>query len=307
MNLAVVCMLVGMAITSILLCVFWVVQRVTVPATSPGNLAVPGQPKPQPPTFPVTPRSRKGVRALYIQAGYQSSVGVVYVFIIGLLVMGLAIGRFLRIHPLLYGPASLIGAMMLPLTYLRMRGRKRQSAFLEQLPSALELLANGMRAGLGINSALEVVAQELSDPLGTEFSQMVTAMNLGGASLDRALAQLIERNPSNDLRLFAQALLVNKQVGGNLAEVLDNLDRTIRERFWLQRELHSATAEQRISAWILALLPAAMALVLTLLNRAYMSLLVTTVPGRYIIAIALGLELVGWLVLRQILRSVVDF
>ena len=301
-----VCLMVGAAITINCVAIYWVVRRLSAwreSVKSPQG----GARTAAATSTPSGGRRRRGVRALYIQAGYQSSVAVVYAIIGGLLLFGLLVGKVLHIPWFASLPVSLLIALTVPLFYLRMKGQKRQKKFLEQLPNGLELLANGLRAGLGINSAMEVVAQEIADPLGTEFSQMVTAMNLGGAPLETALAQLIDRNPSTDLRLFAQALLVNKQVGGNLAEVLDNLDRTIRERFWLQRELQAVTAEQRMSAMILALLPVFMGLMLTALNRTYMSLLVTTTTGRYVLVAAAVLECIGWMMLRQILRSVVDF
>ncbi len=298
MNLFAVCLLVALAIVLNCLSAFWLVRLVTENQTRRRQqFNQPNQ---------MRRRGRPSVRSLYYQAGYQHSVIALYVLMAVLFGVGMGLGHLLRVHPLVTGIVSGIVAVSVPILYLRLKGRKRQEAFLQQLPAALELLANGMRAGLGINSALEVVAKEIPDPLGFEFSQMVSGMNLGGASVEQALNHLIERNPSNDLRLFAQAVLVNKQVGGNLAEVLDNLDRTIRERFWLQRELHAATSEQRLSATVLALLPVFMAMVLTLLNRSYMMTLVNTIPGRFVIAAAVILEMIGWFVLRQILKTV-DF
>jgi tight adherence protein B len=302
MHAVVLCLMVGLAITANCLAVFWVLKRLAAQR----ELAKPGRP-PTAAIPSVAGRRREGVRSLYLQAGYQSSVAVVYAVIAALLLLGLGVGKLAHAPLFASLPLSLLVSLSIPLLYLKLKGQARQRKFLDQLPNALELLANGLRAGLGINPALEIVAQEIPDPLGTEFSQMVTAMNLGGASIDRALAQLIERNPSTDLRLFAQALLVNKQVGGNLAEVLDNLDRTIRERFWLQRELQSATAEQWLSTWILALLPVFMAIILITLNPAYMSVMITTFAGRCILGAALVLQVIGWFMLRAIIHSVVDF
>ena len=178
---------------------------------------------------------------------------------------------------------------------------RRQQAFLTQLPNALELMANALRTGLGLNSAFDLVAEELADPLGGEFAKMVAEIKLD-SSLEQALDHLIERNPSGEIRLLAQAIMLHKQVGGNLAEVLDNLDRTIRERFTLQRELRSLTAEQRLTAWILGLLPLGVGLGLAVLNPAYVLTLFTTTPGRYLLGFVVVLQLVGFLVLRRILR-----
>jgi tight adherence protein B len=178
---------------------------------------------------------------------------------------------------------------------------RRQHAFLAQLPNALELMANALRAGFGLSSAFDLVAQELAEPLGGEFAKMVAEIKLG-SSLEQAMDHLIERNPSGEIRLLAQAIAIHKQVGGNLAEVLDNLDRTIRERFTLQREIRSLTSEQRLTAWIMGLLPLGVGLGLAALNPAYILTLFHTTPGRCLLGVVVVLQMVGYVALRRILR-----
>ena len=294
MSLFLVCALVGMAITVNCVAVYWLVRSYNAK----------GIRRPRYRKLERRSQSRETIRSLYRQAGYDSPVLVLYLIITTLIGLGLWTGKALRMPMLVWGPAVVFMSFAVPVLHLRIRSYQRQQAFGQQLPGALELMANGLRAGLGINSVFEVVAKEMPNPLGGEFSQMVATMNLGGASIEQALLQLVERNPSIDIRLFSQALLIHKQVGGNLAEVLDNLDRTIRDRMWLQRELRAATAEQRISGWVLSLMPVAVAAILFIVNPDYVMMLVKTLAGRYLLAIAAVLETAGILSLRHILNSI---
>lgn len=243
------------------------------------------------------------LQTLLRQAGLRQSVGQLYAVLIAASVAGFMLLWYLHMPWLLCGLGAVGGFFMVPLV-LKLKKAQRHQVFIEQLPSALELMANALRAGLGVNSAMGITAQEISDPLGAEFSQMVAELNLGTA-LETALEHLVQRNPSNDVRLLAQAITIHKQVGGNLAEVLDNLDKTIRERFYLQRELRSMTVEQQMSAWVLGLLPVVMAILITLANPEYMQILTKTKDGHYVLSAAIVLQVVGVLWLRMILK--VDF
>ena len=298
MNIGVVCALVGVAIFLNCLSVFWMVRtmgarkeqmrrRSRVTYRNPG-------------------RRRASMRSLYYRAGYRSSIVRLYIVMTFLVLCVIHAGHAMHLHPLFVALSAAVVAVGLPLWHLARRTRKREQALLAQLPSALELMANGMRAGLGINSTFEIIAKEIGDPIGLEFSQMAAEMNLGGADVEQALNHLIDRNPVTDIRLFAQAIVINRQVGGNLAEVLDNLDRTIRERFWLQRELRGATAEQRISAWVLGLLPPIVGLMVFALNPDYMLTLTRTEPGHVLLWVAGGLQVLGALIMRHII-NVIDF
>lgn len=238
---------------------------------------------------------------LFRQAGYQGPVGKLYLFMALIATICVAAGGLLGLSMIVTLGAGLGLAIGLPKLYLSFRRHKRLQAFHGQLPSALELMASGLRAGMGVNSAFEVIGHEMRDPLGSEFSQLVTEMHLG-ASLEETLDHFIERNPSSDVRLLTQAVLLHKQVGGNLAEVLDTLDHTIRERFWLQREISAATAEQRMSALVLGLLPAFLAMALWMLNRDYLLTLVNTKPGHYLLVVTVILQVVGATMLRRILK-----
>ena len=243
------------------------------------------------------------LQQLLRQAGLRQSVGQLYVALLLVAAVGFAVAWLLHLPWMYCGLAALAAAAAVPVL-LKVKKVQRQQQFVEQLPSGLELMANALRAGLGINSAMGLTAQEIPEPLGSEFSQLVAELNLGGG-LETSLEHLVQRNPSNDVRLLAQAITIHKQVGGNLAEVLDNLDKTIRERFYLQRELKSMTIEQQLSAWVLGLLPAAMGIVIAILNPAYMSVLTKTKDGHFVLLVAVMLQIIGAIWLRAILK--VDF
>ncbi len=297
-NLAPVCLLVGLAIFVNCVSIYWFVRVQTRTVRQRAQMAQRSRRPPKNRSQQIT------VKLLFSQAGYTSPVIVFYLVMLVSGIVGYEIGRVLvHLHPLLAAVLAIIGAY-LPIWYLRGKRRARQRQFVQQLPGALELMANALRAGIGITSAFEVVAKETPAPLGFEFSQLVTSMTLGGGGLEQALNMMVEHNPSTDLRLFAQAVIINKQVGGNLAEVLDNLDRTIRERTWLQRELESATAEQQLSAWILGLLPVVVAVVIMIIMPTYVQPLIKTFVGRCIVATAFVLQVAGVLIMRSILQVI---
>ena len=294
MNLLVICGLLWVSILCTCLGALRLAQRIHSSAAQPRIRIQPADVKR--PTLPM--------QLFFRQAGYRGPVALLYVLMAVLGAASFCCSLIVHMSPLLAAPLAAVAAVGLPLMYLQMCRQTRQQRLLEQLPSALELMANALRAGLGVNSSFEVVAQEMAAPLGQEMSQLVAEMNLGG-SIEDALNRMIERNPSNDMRLLAEAVILHKQVGGNLAEVLDNLDHTIRERFMLQRELKALTAEQRITAWVLGLLPLGVGAAILVVNPNYLMILVKTTPGHYLIYLAIFLQVTGYLLLKQILT--VDF
>ena len=297
-DLAPVCLLVGLAIFVNCVSVFWFVRVQTRTVRQRAQMAQRSRRPPKNRSQQIT------VKLLFSQAGYTSPVIIFYAVMLGSGIAGYkAVRALLHLHPLLASVGGIIGAY-LPIWYLRSKRQARQRQFVQQLPGALELMANALRAGIGITSSFEVVAKEIPAPLGFEFSQLVTSMTLGGGGLEQALNAMVEHNPSTDLRLFAQAVIINKQVGGNLAEVLDNLDRTIRERAWLQRELQSATAEQQLSAWILGLLPLVVATAIMVIMPDYLRPLAATMVGRLILLTAGILQVAGVLIMRSILQVI---
>jgi len=163
----------------------------------------------------------------------------------------------------------------------------------------LTLCSNSMRSGWGFLQALENVSTELPAPISEEVRQVLEEVSLG-ASPEEALSALQERIPSYDLELIITAVLIQRKAGGNLAEMMDNIAHTIRERLKLFGEIRIITSEARMSTWILALLPVVILVVMTMVNNDFVQPLLVEPRGRIILMIAGGLEICGVMVLRRL-------
>jgi tight adherence protein B len=166
----------------------------------------------------------------------------------------------------------IIGAaagLALPLIYLRREQNRRLIRFGDQLPDMINLMVNGLRAGYSTMQALESVSKEMPSPLNEEFRRVVQEMQLG-VPMERALDNLLRRVPSPDLDFIITAINVQREVGGNLAEILDNISHTIRERIRIKGEIRVLTTQVVTSARILTLLPFMLAIALWFVNREYM-------------------------------------
>ncbi|RDV84060.1 type II secretion system F family protein [Ammonifex thiophilus] len=188
---------------------------------------------------------------------------------------------------------------LVPLFYLRYLRRQRLARFQSQLPDALSLMANTMRAGFGLLQAMDVVRREMPPPISQEFGRALTELGLG-MGVEEALERLSHRVPSEDLDLAVTAVIIQRQVGGNLAEILDSIAATIRERVRLKGEIRALTAQGRISALIIGLLPLVLALILSLINPGYLLTLVYEPLGRLMLGLGAAGEIVGVLLLRKI-------
>jgi tight adherence protein B len=187
-----------------------------------------------------------------------------------------------------------------PALYVRYSQSKRQSVFGEQLGDALVLLSNALRSGYGLAQAIEAVSKELAPPISDEFGRIVREFSLG-VSIDVALANLLRRNPSVDLEIVVTAINVQHEVGGNLAEILDTIAFTIRDRMRIAADIRSLTAQQRFSATVLLLLPFVVGLVVYAMNPTYMSLLWQNTCGIAMLITALVLMLIGYLLIQRII------
>jgi tight adherence protein B len=176
----------------------------------------------------------------------------------------------------LWGPVpaviAAVMAGMLPLLFIRFRHGRRQVAFRDQLPDSVSLLASTVRAGHSLLQGFEQVAHESIEPTRSAMQQVVREMGLG-ASQDEALDRMAERFPSEDLDLIVTAINVQHQVGGSLSEILDDMAATLRERARIEGDIRALTAQQRYSAYILALLPVFVAIALFFISHDYISLL----------------------------------
>jgi tight adherence protein B len=197
--------------------------------------------------------------------------------------------------------AAGLAAAALPLIHVFWKRRKRFDQFLEQLPDTLELMSRALSAGHAFSESLHMVSTEMPEPIATEFRKTYEEQNLG-LSLKLALENLTQRVPLLDLRLCVTAILIQRETGGNLAEILEKVAYTIRERFRILGDLKTLTTSSRMSAWLLCGLPIFITIVITGMNPDYMSILWSDPRGHKLIAAALFMQITGMLVVRKILR-----
>ena len=191
--------------------------------------------------------------------------------------------------------------LIIPYKLLVRRRKRRLKKFEKQLPDALDLLARGLRAGHAFPTGLQQVAKEMPDPLGTEFFKTFREFN-HGLDLNTALLNLCDRIDLRDLSFFTTAVLIQRETGGNLTEILEKISILVRERFKLRDQIKALTAEGRLSGVILLILPPLLAGVLMLVNPKYMSQLFTHPTGLKLCAVALGFQLLGMWCIHKIVN-----
>jgi tight adherence protein B len=196
--------------------------------------------------------------------------------------------------------AGLLAASV-PFVHVWWKRKKRFDAFLELLPDALDLMSRALSAGHAFSEALHMISAEMPEPIATEFRKTYEEQNLG-LSLKLALENLTQRIPLMDLRMCVTAIMIQRETGGNLAEILEKVAYTIRERFRIMGDLKTLTTSSRMSAWLLCGLPIFVTIVITVMNPEYMDILWKDHRGHYLIATAMFLQVTGMLIVRKILR-----
>lgn len=238
------------------------------------------------------------LRLLITQAGNKWTVSTVLLG--SLLAAFLAVwvgGLLLPAVPLVVAVGAAVG--LAPYLYLLMKRGARFRRFDALLPEAIDLMSRALKAGHGVTSAIEMVSQEIADPVASEFRIVFEEQNLG-LPIREAIHNLAERVPLEDVRFLATAILVQKETGGNLAEVLDKTSAVMRERIRLRGQLQIYTAQGRITGWILCSLPFLMFFVLNLVNHEYEKKLWTDPLGLHLVYAGLIMMTVGVLVIRKI-------
>ncbi len=233
------------------------------------------------------------------QADLDWSPGTFITVCFGLAIAFGATSLVLTPYAVTAGLAAVFG-FALPFLQLRRLKKKRIRAFEEQLPEAIDLLGRSIRAGHAFPTGLKVVSEESPDPLGAEFRQIFEEQKFG-LPLEDSLMGLTDRIDLVDIKIFVTAILVQREVGGNLAEILDKIAYTIRERFMLLRQVRVYTAQGRLTGYILAALPILLGLAIAALNPTYMGILFEEPTGRILIVMAATLQFVGFLVIRRII------
>jgi tight adherence protein B len=192
-------------------------------------------------------------------------------------------------------------ALSLPFPVLLRARSKRLQKIEAQLPDALDLMGRALRAGHAFPTALKMVGDEMKDPIGGEFALVFDEVNFG-VSMGDALMGMANRVDSTDLRYFVVAVLIQRETGGNLSELLDNISKIIRERLKLLGQIRVLSAEGKMSAWVLGLLPFGAAGMIQLTNPKFLALLFTDPAGQKMVGFALFMMAVGFFVMRRIIR-----
>jgi tight adherence protein B len=238
------------------------------------------------------------IERLHVQAAAPRPLGVyvilsVFLFFSGLF-LAVVMGKNIIAAAL---PSALLATT--PFLYLARRRKKRLEKFERQLPEALELVSRALKAGHAFTGGLRMVAEEMGDPVGVEFGKTVDEINFGVA-VPEALTNLTQRIDCEDLRFFAVAVIVQRETGGNLSEILENLGRLIRERFKFQGSVRTLTAGGRMSAQALIAMPFIFVAIISVLNPDYINVLFTDPMGHVLIMIGLGLMAIGAIVIKKL-------
>ena len=237
---------------------------------------------------------------LLLQSGLTLNVAS----FLGLTILGLSAGLVLAVVfglPLFAVIGAGVAAGALPLIYVLNTKRKRLISFEQQLPDALDLMGRALRAGHAFSGALKMVGDEMPEPVAGEFRITFDELNYG-ISLQDALQNMATRVPGDDLRYFVIAVLIQRETGGNLTELLDSISALIRARLKLMGTIRVLSAEGRLSAWILGILPFAMGVILYIINPKFMSMLWTDPTGLKLVWIMAVAMIVGIYWMRRVVR-----
>jgi tight adherence protein B len=189
----------------------------------------------------------------------------------------------------------------LPFMVLRIKRTRRLRAFEEEFPEALDLISRALKAGHAFATGLKMVADEMKEPVGPEFRKTFDEQNFG-LPLKDALENLTLRIPILDMRFFATAVLIQRETGGNLSEILENLAHVVRERFKILRQVRVYTAHGRLTGYVLLALPAVLAIALSFINPEHMNMLFRERIGQILLMVAIGMQTAGFVWIRQVVK-----
>jgi tight adherence protein B len=237
---------------------------------------------------------------LFAQADVSMSVTKFVAICLALAVAGTALTTYMGLH---FALAPLLGGSfgILPVVWLMFRRKRRLAKFAAQLPEALELVARALRAGHSLAAGFRLVSSEMSEPIGSEFGRVFEEQNLG-IPFEEALEGLTERVPNLDLKFFATAVILQRQTGGDLAEILDKIGTLVRERFKIWGQVQALTGEGRLSGIVLLALPPLLFVCVYRMNPEYLMLLFTDDMGKKMLIGGILMQLFGALVIRKIVN-----
>jgi tight adherence protein B len=245
--------------------------------------------------------SRMGnLRNLFVQADSPITVNTFTGISAGCALLGV-VGAMIARSPVPLYPVVALLFGTFPLMWLLLRRRSRFKKFAKQLPDALELVGRALRSGHSLASGMHVVVQEMPTPIAAEFANVYESQNLG-IPIEQALRDMLKRMPNLDLKFFVTAVVIQRQTGGDLAEILDKISHIIRERFKILGQVQALTGEGRISGVVLMALPIVLFFVVYHLNPDYVMLLFTDPLGRKMIAVAAVLQVMGAVCIKKIVN-----
>jgi tight adherence protein B len=239
---------------------------------------------------------------LILQSNSKTTVGMLFASSASLVLL-VFFFTWLLLSSLPVAVAAAAAAGYTPTFLLNMRRNKRVDAFNKVLPDAADTMSRTVRAGHSMITAVGIVAESADEPLRTEFSEVFRKQNFGVPVRD-ALLQMLERMPSQDLRVVVTGILIQKETGGNLAEILDRTAAVIRERIRIHGEIRTHTAQGRMTGWILCLLPVVMMIVINLVDPGYSTVLFHDPQGRMYLYIGGGLLILGAFTIRHIVGAI---
>jgi tight adherence protein B len=237
-----------------------------------------------------------------VQGNSSTAVATLILTSLGLFIAGYLV-TWLFASMALIDAAGGVALGLLPYGMLSFKRSRRIKAFNAVLAESIDMLARALRAGHSVVGAIDMLSENAQEPAASEFGEIFKQMNLGLPMRD-ALLQLLERVPSSDLRVLVTAILVQKDTGGNLAEILDRTVFVIRERLRIQGEIQVQTAQGRITGWILSALPLVMMVVLNLVNPGYSSILFHDPFGRKLMYFSMGMLAFGAFIIRRIVNGI---
>jgi tight adherence protein B len=233
-----------------------------------------------------------------MQAGMTTTVGTIVLSALCLALGTFVVVRMVAFNTLL-GLGAGVMAFFVPFIYVRHKKNQRLKKFEEQFPEAIDLIARALRAGHAFTTGLAMAAEEIPMPVGQEFKLLYDRQNFG-MPMPEAMRAFAARIPLIDARFFVTAVLTQRETGGNLGEVLDNLSSVIRERFKVKRQVRVLTAHGRITGWILAGLPPSLAAAMFVISPGHMKILTDDSLGVQMIIAGLTLQVIGTLVIRKL-------
>jgi tight adherence protein B len=221
-----------------------------------------------------------------------------------LLVLGLVVPFFAlqgRFEGIIISVICAVIGYNIPKLYLNHRRKSRVAKLNAQLPEGLTIISNSLKAGFGLLQALQSASEHLAHPISTELSRTIHEMNIG-SSAEEALVALSERSGSYDLDIVVTAILVQRTVGGNLGEILDTVAETMRERIRIRGEIQTLTAQQKLTGMVIGGLPIAVAILFQVMSPGYIAPLFTTLTGKFMLGVAVVLEVVGVMIIQRVLN-----